>query len=113
MAYFYSAEEIDFRKHPKFFGVKIATLADSQKNDRVSISILLIAPSIEIPIHIHETQIDSIYVVEGEGEAYVNRSWQKIKSGDYIFVPAGEEHGVKNTGTRELKLFVVHSPPLF
>ncbi len=113
MAFFYRQEEIKFSDHPKFKGVKWALLIDSQKSPQAGVSMLLIEPKIEIPIHTHETQIDSIYVLEGEGEAYVNGKWEKIKAGDYIFVPPKEEHGVKNTGEGPLKLFIVHSPSLF
>ncbi len=113
MAIFYSHEEIKFKEHPKFSGVKIAILVDSQKNDKVSISILLISPGKEVPIHVHEAQIDSIYVVEGVGEVYINDSWRKINPGDYVFVLPQEKHGVRNIGNEDLKLFIVHSPPLF
>ncbi|NPA49102.1 MAG: cupin domain-containing protein [Thermodesulfobacteria bacterium] len=113
MAFFYRREEIKFSDHPKFEGVKWALLVDSKKSSQASVSMLHIEPGVEIPIHTHETQIDSIYVLEGEGEAYVNGRWEKIKAGDYIFVPAKEEHGVKNTGEKALRLFIVHSPPLF
>ncbi len=113
MAYFYRKEEIQFSDHPKFKGVKWALLVDSKKHPQASVSMLHIEPGVEIPIHTHETQIDSIYVLEGEGEAFVNEKWQKIKAGDYIFVPEKEKHGVKNTGENPLRLFIVHSPPLF
>ncbi len=113
MAYFYKEKEIEFRDHPKFEGVKLAVLVDSSKNREVSISLLEIAPGVEIPIHTHERQIDSIYVLSGQGEAYVNGAWLAIEGGDYIFVPVKEEHGIRNTGKDPLRLFVVHSPPLF
>ena len=113
MAIFKREAEINFEDHPKFKGVKIALLVSSQDTDRVSISMLKISPGVEIPIHTHDPQIDSIYVLEGEGEAYVNGSWQKIAPGDYLFIPPQEEHGVRNSGEKALKLFIVHSPPLF
>lgn len=113
MAYFYPAEKITFTPHPKFEGVKIAVLVNSTQSPQASVSVLEISPAVTIPVHTHDPQIDSILVVEGEGEAYINGNWQKIKAGDYIFIPPREEHGVKNTSQRVLRLFVVHSPPLF
>ncbi len=113
MAYFYRREEIAFGPHPKFQGVGFALLIDSQKDPRLSVSMLSIEPGVEIPIHTHETQADSIYVLSGEGEAYFNGEWQPLREGDYLLIPPGEEHGVRNTGSEPLKLFIVHSPPLF
>ena len=113
MAYLYRKEEIRFGPHPKFEGVGFALLISGQKDPHLSVSMLEINPGVEIPIHTHETQADSIYVVSGEGEAYLNGSWQKIGPGDYILIPPGEEHGVKNSGKEPLRLFIVHAPPLF
>ncbi len=113
MAYFFKQEEITFGPHPKFKGVGFALLIDHKRDPRLSVSMLAIEPGVEIPIHTHETQADSIYVLSGEGEAYCNGEWRKIGSGDYLLIPPGEEHGVRNTGEEPLKLFIVHSPPLF
>ncbi len=38
--------------------------------------------------------------------------WKKTAAGDHIFVPAVDEHGIRNTGTGSLKIFVHHGPPL-
>lgn len=79
--------------HPKFEGVGFALLINREKDPRLSVSMLEIKPGVEIPIHTHETQADSIYVL--------------------ILIPPGEEHGVKNSGDEPLRLFIVHAPPLF
>ena len=113
MAYFYRKEEIKFGPHPRFEGVGFALLINQEKDPRLSVSMLEIAAGVEIPIHTHETQADSIYVLSGEGEAYLEGAWRKIRSGDYILIPPGEEHGVRNTGKDPLRLFIVHAPPLF
>ncbi|MBT8763133.1 cupin domain-containing protein [Desulfohalobiaceae bacterium Ax17] len=113
MAKFLKKEDITFEDHPKFEGVKIAKLVSSQDTDTVSVSMLEISPDTEIPIHTHDPNIDSVYVLEGQGEVFTAGKWQKLSAGDYIFIPAQEEHGVKNTGKDILKLFVVHSPPFF
>ncbi len=113
MAYSWAAKDIKFEDHPKFSGVKIAVLVDSAKTDRMSVSILKIAPGVEIPVHTHDVQLDSIYVVEGHGEALVNGNWIPVGPGDYILVLPQEEHAVRNNGGQELMLFIVHSPPLF
>lgn len=102
-----------FQEHPKFDGVKIAKLISSNESSAVSVSQLEIAPGVEVPVHTHEMQLDSIYVLSGQGEAYFNGTWQKISAGDYILAPAQAEHGVRNTGDEPMQLFVHHSPPLF
>ncbi|MBW2466804.1 MAG: cupin domain-containing protein [Deltaproteobacteria bacterium] len=64
------------------------------------------------PLHTHDPQIDSIFIVSGQGEGYVNGDWRKIRAGDYLFVPPGVDHGIRNSGTGSLVLMVHHSPSL-
>ncbi len=100
-----------FEDHPKFSGVKIALLVTSKESNQASVCLLDISPETTIPVHTHDPQVDSIYVVSGQGKAYVNGEWKEITAGDYIFVPAYSEHGIQ-TGDQSLQLFVHHSPPL-
>ncbi|MEF3168190.1 MAG: cupin domain-containing protein [Deltaproteobacteria bacterium] len=110
---FYPKDEISFVDHPKYANVKIAKLVTNQDTETISVSQLEIEPGTEIPIHTHDPQVDSIFVLAGTGEAFINGQWQGITAGDYIFVPALEPHGVRNSGSEILRLFIVHCPPLF
>ena len=109
----YKSNDMDFQDHPTFKGVKIAKLVGKKDGSPVGISILKIEKGVEIPIHIHEDSIDSIYCLHGHGEIFEGSAWRPLNKGDYFFVPKGERHGVKNTGNGTLKLFICHSPPLF
>ncbi len=104
---------IEFADHPKFAGVRIAVLINAKDSDKVSVSLLKISPGVEIPVHTHDPQLDSIFVLAGYGEAYIDGAWRSVKAGDHIFAPSGAEHGVRNTGKDVLKLFIHHSPPLY
>lgn len=109
---FFPTGENKFTDHPKFSGVQMAVFVTGQDTATVSVCQLILAPGVEIPVHTHEPQVDSIFIVSGEGEAYVNGGWQKIVPGDYVFFPSGVEHATRNTGREPLVLFVHHSPPL-
>lgn len=109
---FFRHQEMVFSDHPKFANVRIGTFITGKDTEAASVCLLDIGPHTEIPVHSHDPQVDSIFVVEGEGEGYINGKWQKITAGDYIFVPTPAEHGIRNTGTGSLKLFVHHCPAL-
>lgn len=109
---FFNADSLNFADHPRFAKVKIAVLVTERDSQRASVCLLDIGQQTEIPIHTHDPQVDSIFVVAGAGEAFVNGAWQPIKAGDYIFVPALIEHGIRNTGSEILRLFVHHCPAL-
>ncbi|PTN33966.1 cupin domain-containing protein [Desulfonatronum sp. SC1] len=101
-----------FADHPKFAGVRIAVLVRGVDSDRVSVSQLEIAPGVEVPIHTHDPQLDSIFVLSGEGEMFINGEWRRVGPEDYLLAPMGVEHGVRNVGREPLRLFIHHSPPL-
>ena len=113
MVYFKKAKEIEFEDHPKYPGVRLSILIDAACGQGMSVSILEIAPGVEVPIHTHPEQADSIYITSGRGRAYLNGSWREVGQGDHILAPRGEEHGLKNDGDIPMRIFVVHCPPLF
>jgi quercetin dioxygenase-like cupin family protein len=86
-------------------------LITGEDPDICRVCVVEIAPGSETPIHTHEEQADSVFVVQGHGETYVNGSWEPIEPGDYLFIPVKGEHGTRNTGSEPLRLFVHHGPP--
>jgi quercetin dioxygenase-like cupin family protein len=108
---FFPQREMIFTKHPEFDNVKVAMCLTGEESDAACVCLVEIAPGSETPIHTHQEQSDSIFVVHGQGESYVNGGWQPIEPGDYLYVPAMGEHGTRNTGDEPLRLFVHHNKP--
>ena len=108
----FRSKEMTFAPHPKLANVRMATDITGKDTETVSVCMIDIAPNEGAPIHRHDSQVDSILVISGKGEAYVNGRWEPVEAGDNIFVPQTAEHGMKNTGDGYLKIFVHHSPPL-
>lgn len=107
---FFPQRKMIFTNHPTYANVKIAMFITSKETNLASVCLLEIAPFTEVPIHRHEDRADSVFVVAGHGESYINGSWQPIEAGDYIFIPAQGEHGTRNTGAEPLRLFMHHGP---
>jgi quercetin dioxygenase-like cupin family protein len=108
----FRSKEMAFRTHPRLANARMATYITGKDTETVSVCMIDIAPKERAPIHRHDAQDDSVLVISGKGEAYVNGRWEPIEAGDYLFVPMGDEHGIRNTGHASLKIFVHHSPPL-
>ena len=106
---FFPQREMIFTRHPTFDNVKAAMFITGEESRTACVCMIEIAPGSETPIHIHEDQADSILVVQGRGESYINGKWQPIEPGDYILFPPKGEHGTRNTGTEPLRLFVHRS----
>jgi mannose-6-phosphate isomerase-like protein (cupin superfamily) len=52
-----------------------------------------------------------LYVVDGEGTAFVDGVGLPFEKGSMLCVPAGATHDIVNTGDEPLKLFTVYAPP--
>ena len=105
-------KEMTYTPHPRSPNVRMVTYLTGKDTEAVSVCVLDIPPKEGFSIHRHDPHVDSILVISGKGEAYVNGRWESVEAGDYIFVPKGDEHGIRNAGDGYLKIFVHHSPPL-
>lgn len=113
MALKINLQEVNMQPHPKFEGVNVGYVSTKERHPELSIIILELVPGIQIPTHTHEREIDSIFILQGEGEMFLNNEWIKIKAGDIIVVGANELHGLKSTGEIPLKSYVIHAPALW
>jgi quercetin dioxygenase-like cupin family protein len=61
-------------------------------------------PGAEPPIHTHENEDETFYVLEGEMSVLVGDSVHRLSTGDFIFLPRGVRHTfrVKSKAARAL-----------
>jgi len=56
--------------------------------------------------------LDQFFRVEkGEGKAVLDGVESTITDGSAVVVPAGARHNIINTGSEEMKLYTIYSPP--
>lgn len=48
--------------------------------------------------HVHDDQDKFYYVVEGEGRFWLGQEQVLVASGEVVWTPAGQRHGVENEG---------------
>jgi len=64
----------------------------------------------EIGMEMHT--LDQFFRVEkGEGKAVIDGVEHEIRDGSAIVVPARNNHNIINTGSQEMKLYTIYSPP--
>jgi mannose-6-phosphate isomerase-like protein (cupin superfamily) len=72
--------------------------------------VMSIPPKGEIGAEVHT--LDQFFRVEsGSGDAVLDGVTTPVREGFAILVPAGTRHNVINTGTTDLKLYTLYSPP--
>lgn len=102
-------KDVEPVKNPKHNEVYGQLLSPEKENGRLSAHLTTVKPGGEILPHIHEV-LEVIYVLEGEGSALVNGERIKAVPGTIVVANVGSEHGFKNTGEHDLKLFCIFSP---
>lgn len=64
----------------------------------------------DIGLEVHD--VDQFLRVEaGKGQAILNDIPHDIKDGSAIVVPTGTKHNIVNTGSSDMKLYTLYTPP--
>jgi len=63
------------------------------------------------PCHSHRNIEEIVYVIEGEGEVWIDGRTCKIKEEDSVLFPPNTVHTVRNMGTTTLSLLCFFSTP--
>ena len=76
----------------------------------VGVTMLYVPPHGTVAFGSHEPE--EVYaVLEGEGVMHFTKGPRPIKRGDFIYLPAWCEHGIDNTGSEQMVVLLVTSPP--
>jgi mannose-6-phosphate isomerase-like protein (cupin superfamily) len=81
-----------------------------ETGEHAQLVVMTLAPCEEIGEETHEGD-QILFFVEGEGEAILEGESSPVRSGDYVFVPAGTLHNFVNTGSGSLRLLTTYAPP--
>lgn len=83
-------------------------------SEQMQLVLMSLKPGEDIHKEIHYGTTQFIKVEEGEAKVKLGASGEKtfiLKSGDCILIPANTYHYVLNSGTMDLKLYTLYSPP--
>ena len=63
------------------------------------------------PLHSHKGIEEVIYILEGQGQSWIDGELVDFKKGDAVFFPADSKHQVKNTSGEMLVTLSIFSQP--
>jgi quercetin dioxygenase-like cupin family protein len=109
MPFIKNLSQIEFKPHPKIPGVRIGYILLKEESPTLSLIVLELSPKVEVPIHMHDVQVDSIFVLEGRGEVYLNGEWKEVKAGDVVVILPGEEHALR-AKEEGIRCYIAHGP---
>ena len=74
--------------------------------------VMCLQPGEEIGNEVHPSVDQFFRIEQGEAQFVLNeKEKHTVKDGDAAIVPAGTYHNVINTGSGQLKLYTIYSPP--
>jgi mannose-6-phosphate isomerase-like protein (cupin superfamily) len=87
------------------------TIKDILATNTMTTHMGIIPPGQSTSEHSHPLSEEIAYIVKGVGRCQVGGQTGEFKANCLLFVPEGVPHYYTNTGSEELLLFVVYSPP--
>ncbi len=87
------------------------TIKDTLNTDTMRTHLGIIPPGQSTSEHSHPLSEEIAYIVKGAGRCQVGGQQGEFKANCLVFVPKGVPHYYANSGSEELVLFVVYSPP--
>jgi mannose-6-phosphate isomerase-like protein (cupin superfamily) len=76
----------------------------------VSATVFRLPPGTELAPRSHEPE-EIYFISAGQGLIISYHSQQKVTQGDFVYLPARCEHGIRNTGSETLVVLITTSPP--
>src|SRR4026207_106178 len=62
-------------------------------------------------LHVHRTQEETFYVLEGECRWQIGDQTVHAKPGTYVFIPPGVPHNIGNASDKPARMIMTGSPP--
>jgi mannose-6-phosphate isomerase-like protein (cupin superfamily) len=88
-------------------------LARTADTPRFTFGIIEIDPGREIESHVHATEDDAFYILEGEMTFMLGGEAVTAPPGTFVLAPPGVEHGFRNAGTLPVRMLNIHAPAGF
>lgn len=108
--HFFDVNTTEWTDHPQFAGIRVKGLEGRATHPAFSIMLVQLAPGSAIPMHIHEIETETAYVMTGEGVLTIEGVETHLKPGMGVTVRPGTQHNVRCTGSVPLEVLAIHSP---
>ena len=100
---FFDANIMQLAKENTYFRKEVVTGEYSQ------VVLMSVQPGEDVGKEIHQVD-QTLFFIEGNGQAVLDEEKNEVGPGSLVFVPAGMSHNFINTGNIPLKLITVYAP---
>ncbi len=82
-----------------------------ETGESMQLVIMNLKPGEEIGSEVHQNNEQLLICLSGDGKVVINGIEDNYLSGDMVLVKAGQEHNFINTGSEDMKIITIYSPP--
>lgn len=82
---------------------------EKHRGDIATMNYAWLEPNKQLEIHSHPDGEEFYFFLSGTGEMMVGDQWQAVKKGDFVTVPVGHAHSLKNTATDSLVFVTIRT----
>ena len=105
--------EVPWQEFPGHFGGALSkplVRPETAGSRLIDYRISCYQPMAHVALHTHKVQEQVYHVLDGEGMMEMDGKRQVVRKHDVIYIPAGVEHGISNTGVTDLTFIVATTP---
>lgn len=99
--------------HPRFAGIDMKQVFTKASHAFASIGIVYVPPGGVIGLHIHPNEIEVVHIRGGSAILTTGEFERNFEAGQFVAIPIGMEHGLRNEGSEVVELITFFTPPVF
>jgi quercetin dioxygenase-like cupin family protein len=102
----------EWLEHARFSGIYMKSLLTSADNPLASVNAVQIPPGGIIGRHHHAQQLETVWVIKGEGILTLEHTDIHLTAGQVVAIPTSLEHALRNETDTPVELLTFFTPPL-
>lgn len=99
--------------HPRFVGIDMKQVFTKASHAFASASIVYVPPGGVIGLHIHPNEIEVVHIRAGRAILTTDGVERDFEAGQFVAIPIGMTHGLRNEGSDMVELITFFTPPIF
>jgi quercetin dioxygenase-like cupin family protein len=97
----------DWAAHPRFATIFVKRLLTGENGGPAAVSRVQVPVGESIGRHLHESQVETIYVLSGRSRLTLGEDEVSFNSGHIVPVPVGTVHSLDNVGSEPVELLCI------
>lgn len=102
-----------WNEHPRFAGIGMKQVFTKANHPFASVGLVQVPPGGVIGQHIHPNEIEIVHIRAGKAVLVTGEIERPFQVGQFVAIPIGLEHGLRNEGDEVVELVTFFTPPIF